>query len=409
MLTTIMKCIKCSKEIPEGSLFCNFCGKKQGVQRGRKPRTRGNGEGTVFQLGNGRWRAEKTFGYTVDENGKPVRIYASKATFKTKREALEYLPQLKPKDTPLARKIGIIKVDPEEKRGITIKDLFYLWFNQHDAAASTKQTYESSFKLFLPLWETRVCDIDIDSLQDCLDNFSWNKNATNGFRMRQTAKSCLGMAFKYGIPRGYVRNAITGEANLASFLKVGRSEATGKDGISADELELIRQAIGKVPYADYIYCHCYLGFRPTALLALQMKDYDPQERYFVGGIKTEAGKNRIVTITPKIQPIIDRLVSGKSAEDYVFASLEDGRQLTAVEYREHFYTALDAIGIQPMQDGGRYRLTPHSCRHTFATLMKNIDAPTKDKLSLIGHTKDTMMQHYQDVSIDGLRSITDRL
>lgn len=53
--------------------------------------------------------------------------------------------------------------------------------------------------------------------------------------------------------------------------------------------------------------------------------------------------------------------------------------------------------------------TPHCCRHTFATLIKPINAPDKDKLELMGHTSTEMLQHYQHVNLDDLRRITDNL
>ena len=54
-------------------------------------------------------------------------------------------------------------------------------------------------------------------------------------------------------------------------------------------------------------------------------------------------------------------------------------------------------------------LSPHCCRHTFATLLKDVPAPDKDKLRLIGHTSAEMLRHYQDVDVDSLRRITDAL
>ena len=57
----------------------------------------------------------------------------------------------------------------------------------------------------------------------------------------------------------------------------------------------------------------------------------------------------------------------------------------------------------------RHRYTPHSCHHTFATLLKDVPAPDKDKLRLIGHTSAEMLRHYQDVDVDSLRRITDAL
>ena len=78
-----------------------------------------------------------------------------------------------------------------------------------------------------------------------------------------------------------------------------------------------------------------------------------------------------------------------------------------------FYAALEAAGIEnPIteQDGiKRRKYTPHSCRHTFATLMKDVAAPTTDKLKLIGHTSDAQLRYYQETDFESLRQITDRL
>ena len=62
-----MICRKCKKEAPDGA-FCIFCGTKQEKARGG-PKKRGNGQGSVFKLKNGKYRAEQVLGYYPDENG----------------------------------------------------------------------------------------------------------------------------------------------------------------------------------------------------------------------------------------------------------------------------------------------------------------------------------------------------
>ena len=59
--------------------------------------------------------------------------------------------------------------------------------------------------------------------------------------------------------------------------------------------------------------------------------------------------------------------------------------------------------------GSRHRLTPHSCRHTFATLLKRVQGAEKDKLELIGHASGEMLRYYQDVGLEDLRKITDAI
>ena len=153
---------------------------------------------------------------------------------------------------------------------------------------------------------------------------------------------------------------------------------------------------------------CYLGFRPSELLMLDVLDYDRAAKTLTGGAKTEAGKNRIVTISPKIQPIIDRLAGGKTSGP-LFCD-KQGKQFKYERFRDAvFYPTLAAIGIDNPIENKRHKYSPHSCRHTFATLMKRVPGPDKDKQELIGHTSPEMLRYYQDVNLDDLRKITDAI
>lgn len=167
-----------------------------------------------------------------------------------------------------------------------------------------------------------------------------------------------------------------------------------------------------VPFADYIYCMIYTGFRPSEFLALTPADYDESRQALTGGSKTEAGRGRVVTVSPKIKSAL-QANSGRDRA-YIFGDAS-GRQLDLRFFTDKcFYPALEAIGIDnPIVEiaGGvkRHKYTPHSCRHTFSTLMKRVSGAEKDKLELMGHTSGEMLRYYQDVSVEDLRLITDAL
>lgn len=188
-------------------------------------------------------------------------------------------------------------------------------------------------------------------------------------------------------------------------------ENNNKEALPDEAIKQLESHIDTVPGANYILCQCYLGFRPSEFLALDAINYNRKERAFVGGAKTEAGKDRIVTVSPKIQPIINKLVKNKLSGP-VFCSA-DGSPMSISSYRELFYLVLEKCGIEnPIEviDGvKRRKYTPHSCRHTFATMMKRVEGPDKDKLALMGHTSTEMLRHYQDVSYDDLRKVTDAI
>lgn len=378
-----MICRACHKDVPDGA-YCIMCGAKQDISH--TPKRRGNGTGSVYKLPNGKYKAVVITGYYNDEKGKLRKSTRSKV-FDKKKDAIAGLTDLK-------------RSPRERKENPTFKELYDRWFPTHRAGKSTLDCYKSAAKYFKPLYGIKLSDIDIDDLQECMDE------CEKGKRTKQNMKVLTGLMYKYAIPRRLTPNAI----NLGQYLIVSGEETTRRASFTAQDIEMIRNAIGAVEYADYIYCMIYLGFRPSEFLALKVEDYNREGRYFTGGSKTEAGTDRIVTVSPKIQPVIDALIEGKESGAVFCRS--DGRPFSLSGFGDIFIDALNEIGIDnPMggTDYKRHKYTPHTCRHTFATLMKRVDGNDKDKLELIGHTTDEMLRYYQDVNVDDLRAITDKI
>lgn len=378
-----MKCIKCRAEIPDESVYCLVCGARQ-QETERRPKQRGNGQGSVYRLKTGKWIAIKTTFFATPD-GKMHRKTVSCSRYATKREAVAALPTLA-NNRSTARKTAFSEV-------------YAAWLPTHKAGRDTINCYKAAYKHFSALYALTIGDITVDDLQDAIDECEC------GTRTKQNMKTLAGLLYKYAIPRHMA------DINMAEYITIRSGAQEAKEGLPLDALEKIMQAVGTVPGADYVSAQCYLGFRPSELLALDAKHYNRKERAFVGGAKTDAGKDRTVTVSPKIQPIIDRLTENKAAGP-VFCA-EDGRPMTIRAYRALFYAVLEACGVENpiiIANGvERRKYTPHSCRHTFATLMKRVSGSDKDKLSLIGHTSAEMLRHYQDVDFDDLRKITDAM
>ena len=368
-----MECIKCKKEIPDGATYCCWCGKKQQTKKATK---RGNGTGSVYRR-NDKWVAEITRGYR-EENGTMKRVVSRKCGFRTKKEALDYLPTL--------------AGQKKREKSITWRELYEMWLPTHRAGKSTIDCYKSAEKYFYDIEFWKLEDIEIDDLQECMDE------CPKGRRTKENMKALAGLMYKYAVPRNYAA------LNLGQYLIVSGETGEARESFTQEQIEKIHAAVGAIPYADYIYAMCYLGFRPSELLALTIESYDAKEKTLTGGAKTEAGKNRVVPISPRIQPIIDRLSAGRTS-GALFCD-EKGNQFLYDRFRDSiFYPTLEAIGIENPMINGIHKYSPHTCRHTFATLMKKVSAPDKDKMKLIGHASPEMLRYYQDVNLEDLKKI----
>lgn len=376
-----MICRKCNKEIPEGSLFCNLCGTKQ-EQPKLSHTKRGNGQGSVYKE-RGKWTASKVFGYYLDESGKRQALRTTKKGFDTKRDAVNALALLERRN---GRKID---------EAASFQKVYGLWLPTYekDISKSTANCYKAAFKHFQPLYAIPFSDVTIEDLQECLDD------CPHGKRTRQLMKVTAGLLYKYAIPRRYT------DRNLAEYLRVSGEDSVERPVFTAAQIERLKVAAEDGdPVAAMIYCHIYLGYRPHEIVTLTIDMYDKETRSFRHGIKTDAGKDRVVTISPKIQPYINQFI-GSRTEGPVFLT-ETGQAYADHSYRASFYACLENLEISAPE--GK-KLTPHCCRHTFATLVKKINAPDKDKLELIGHTSIEMLQHYTHVNTDDLRKITDKI
>ena len=327
---------------------------------------RGNGTGSVYRLPSGKWRGAVTLGKWLDEDGQLHRQVVSR-NFATKREAVQW--------------VSLPETRMEPKKDMTLTELHSLWEPTYNGSESAVSVYKAAWGKLSRLWGLPLSKLTIDLLQEAVDNCG------AGRQTKSNIITLLRFLYGYAIPRGYIPDNL----NLALYLKNSGGQSVEKKGIPLEYLDKIPGIFGKVPFAEYVYCQCYLGFRPGEFRALDVSNYDRKEKAVVGGFKTDAGRDRTVTISPKIQPIIDQLVKDKQIFDSVLEAI--GLENPEVEINGRKYTTY----------------TPHSCRHTFATLMMQTHGEMGDRMALIGHANEKTLHHYEDTRLDGLREITNKI
>ena len=341
---------------------------------------RGNGLGTVFKAPNGTWSAEITVGWDLD-GLKVIRKAKRKTGFATKREALEYLPQM--------------KIDlPQQDMDIQFRDLYDRWLELHEekVTQSTINCYKSAYKYFSPLYYAPIAKIRTEHMQKCIDE------CPHGIRTKENMKALGTSLFRYAMQLDIV------DRNYAEYIYIAKGDKKEKTAFTDDQLQLMWNSVNAIPDVKYILVLCYTGMRLGEMLSARTENYHPDEGYFITGSKTEAGKDRIITISPRIRPFF----GGFGVGEYLFFAEDKNRKER--QFRENiFYPVLQQLEMDVLNPDGSHLYTPHCCRHTFATLMKKVDAPATDKQKLIGHSKFEMTAYYTHTDLKSLKKITDNL
>ena len=176
---------------------------------------------------------------------------------------------------------------------------------------------------------------------------------------------------------------------------------------SKEEIDKLWKSIEFVPFADMIVYACYSGWRPTELIKLKIKDVDLKNGFIKGGMKTSAGKNRLVPIHPLVEKIImkyyDEAISIHS--EYLFNdySKKKGIGLSYDQYLVRFKKVIELMEFDTS-------MTPHCTRHTFITMAQRSGVDKYIIKIFVGHDiKDITEYIYTHRTLEEMQEAMDTI
>lgn len=248
---------------------------------------------------------------------------------------------------------------------MTVKDIYEEWAETTFPHVSppTQRSYRQAWARLSKLAHLPFAELRTKQWQEVLDASSLGHSAK--MKMRTVISQLYGYAGQ---------NDIVSQ-NYAKYLRLTRDEKKEKNVFTDLEIKKMFDS-SQVEGIDTILILIYTGFRISELLELTKFNVDLQGGIIRGGRKTDAGRNRMVPIHPKILPLIKKHLN-RGGEKLICR--EDGQAMTADKYRKKiYYPALKAAGIPSRP--------PHTCRHTFGTLAAKAGIDSTIIQRMMGHS-----------------------
>lgn len=384
-------CEECNLQVSDKAISCPHCGypiqlnvkTRKSVNKKNKRRRLPNGFGQISEIKNQNLRNPFRAMVTVgkDSNGRPIcRPLKPKSYFPTYNDA--YAALIEHNKNPY-------DLNPS----ITIKELYEKWSEEHFKKMKSEngiRSVISAWSYCTPLYNTKVTDIRARHIKGCIED---GKAIVRGVERKATPviktriKSLFNLMLDYAVEyeivdRNYARTFKISE----DIIKEEEKRRTGHMPFSEEEMQLLWEHIKDVPYVNVLIIQCYSGWRPQELGLIKLKNVNLNDWTFIGGMKTEAGTDRIVPIHSKIRPLVKKLYDDAIVmkSEYLINYTEEHRRLknpimTYNRYQKCFYRIRDKLKLNPQHK-------PHDARMHFITNAKKFCVDEYAIKYIVGHS-----------------------
>lgn len=336
-----------------------------------------NGYGGVIKLSGKRRKpfAVRITTGTKEVDGRFIQQYKYIGYFTKRAEAMSFLADYNK---------GIVL--PEAAQSIsdmlTFEEVYKKWWEEQQRikpkSASAINNYKMAFGYMSSLHSRKFATIRTGELQEVLLSRSHMSKSTISFMM-----VVLHGMYKYALRWDIVdRDYSQGLEAVYS-----RDKSIEHKPFTDEEIEALWASCDATD-ASLALILIYTGMRCSELLNLRTKNIHLDERYMIGGIKTEAGKDRVIPIADKIYPLIANHIDNST--EYLLPN-EYGRAWS--------YARFNQLVWKPLMERMDMEHRTHDCRHTFATLSARAGISDYHRKLIMGHTvKDLTNGVYTHVS-----------
>jgi len=410
----LIKCPECELQVSDKALICPHCGypmqpnaKSKPHRKSNKRRRLPNGFGQISEI-KGRnlrkpFRAMVTVGKT--DTGKPIcKPLKPDSYFPTYNDAYAALVEYNKNPYDL-------------EPAITVKQLYERWSEEYFKTLKSDSSCRniiSTWSYCSTIYNMRTCDIRARHIKSCMEEGTaivkgkeQHASAGTKSRIKSMFNLMLDYALEYEIvDRNYARTFHISD----EIIKEKEESKRGHIPFSDQEIQILWDHIDTMKYVDVILIQCYGGWRPQELGLIKLENVDFDNWNILGGMKTEAGTNRIVPIHSKIRPLITEKYkeAQKLKSEYLInctdtATHRSSNKFTYDKYQKRFNKIRDELKLNPQHRA-------HDGRMHFITAAKKYHVDEYAIKYIVGHSiQDITERIYTKREIDWLKNEIEKI
>lgn len=383
----LTQCPECELPVSDKANACPHCGyplkpseKQKRPRKSNKRRRLPNGFGQISEIKNRNlrnpFRAMVTVGKTPE--GKPIcKPLKPESYFATYNDAYAALVEYNKNPYDL-------------EPSITMQELYDKWLPEYEKTVKSTKSVTSAWAYCSGVYKMRVMDIRARHVKGCMEEgvaIIRGKEQHPSATMKNQIKSLFNMMLDYAleyelVDRNYSRTFNLTEETVKEIQSVKKEHIAFTD----EEMDLLWANISSKQGIDIMLIQCYSGWRPQELGLLELKDVDLENWTFRGGMKTDAGENRVVPIHSRIQDLVLRKYQEAEAlgSPYLLNWTDPNNRnkknikLTYARYQKAFERIRDELKLNPNH-------RPHDGRTHFVTMAKRYGVDEYAIKYMVGH------------------------
>lgn len=287
------------------------------------------------------------------------------------------------------------------KETLTAEALYKKWsnsyFNELNGISSIR-TVTSAWLYVTPsfrrlnaasLQSQAMKDFILHDAQKLEEDGSFTKASDN---IRSRIKSMFNLMYDYAVLSGLVAINPARQFSLKGIQGKIEKQRKDKNPITATHEKALWDDL-EYGYTRMVLINIYSTWRPEELIELKKENIDLENMTMIGGMKTEAGTNRLVPIHPKIKDLILYYYE-RSPGEFLFYDYDKPKPetMTYDKYRVRFRKI--------MKRHGWNNYSPSCPRHTFSTKAKEARMDDLARKMMMGHEiTDVTDKHYTHLDL----------